>query len=73
MKTKSLNHSKESFEVIHFDASFVFQVGAVSFSLGNIPNWLKGSLIRNGPGSLKVGNETFSHLFDSSALLHRYT
>ncbi|XP_050504093.1 carotenoid isomerooxygenase isoform X1 [Diabrotica virgifera virgifera] len=39
---------------------------------GIIPNWLNGSLIRNGPGSLKVGREEFTHLFDSSALLHRF-
>ncbi|XP_051166797.1 carotenoid isomerooxygenase isoform X2 [Leptopilina boulardi] len=39
---------------------------------GNIPKWLKGSLLRNGPGSLKVGEYTFNHLFDSSALLHRF-
>lgn len=43
--------------------------GAVS---GVIPQFLNGSLLRNGPGSLKVGNMTFNHLFDSSALLHRF-
>ncbi|GLG92465.1 Carotenoid isomerooxygenase [Gryllus bimaculatus] len=41
-------------------------------SSGTIPKWLNGSLLRNGPGSLKVGNMTFDHLFDSSALLHRF-
>jgi Retinal pigment epithelial membrane protein len=39
---------------------------------GAIPEWLSGSLLRNGPGSIKVGNTTFNHLFDSSALLHRF-
>ncbi|KAF7995756.1 hypothetical protein HCN44_006863 [Aphidius gifuensis] len=39
---------------------------------GKIPNWIKGSLLRNGPGCLKVGDYTFEHLFDSSALLHRF-
>nr|XP_034192009.1 carotenoid isomerooxygenase isoform X1 [Osmia lignaria] len=39
---------------------------------GNIPCWLKGTLLRNGPGSLKVGEFNFNHLFDSSALLHRF-
>ncbi|KAL3289195.1 hypothetical protein HHI36_003630 [Cryptolaemus montrouzieri] len=39
---------------------------------GEIPKWLKGCLLRNGPGSLKVGNEYFEHLFDSSALIHRF-
>ncbi|XP_034192009.2 neither inactivation nor afterpotential B isoform X1 [Osmia lignaria lignaria] len=39
---------------------------------GNIPCWLKGTLLRNGPGSLKVGEFNLNHLFDSSALLHRF-
>lgn len=39
---------------------------------GKIPHWLKGTLLRNGPGSLQVGEYTFNHLFDSSALLHRF-
>ena len=41
-------------------------------STGEIPMWINGSLLRNGVGSLKVGNETFNHLFDASALLHRF-
>ncbi|XP_048480733.1 carotenoid isomerooxygenase [Plutella xylostella] len=40
---------------------------------GEIPAWLNGCLIRNGPGSLKVGDMTFRHLFDSAALLHRFS
>ncbi|KAG5670747.1 hypothetical protein PVAND_000988 [Polypedilum vanderplanki] len=39
---------------------------------GQIPKWINGSLLRNGPGSIKVGSMTFNHLFDSSALLHRF-
>ncbi|XP_046673753.1 carotenoid isomerooxygenase-like [Homalodisca vitripennis] len=39
---------------------------------GIIPVWLKGTLLRNGPGSMQVGDMTFKHLFDSSALLHRF-
>ncbi|XP_030369996.1 carotenoid isomerooxygenase [Scaptodrosophila lebanonensis] len=39
---------------------------------GHIPKWLNGSLLRNGPGSWKVGDMTFGHLFDCSALLHRF-
>ena len=40
--------------------------------VGCIPCWLKGTLLRNGPGSLKVGEYKFNHLFDSSALVHRF-
>ncbi|KAF0768060.1 carotenoid isomerooxygenase isoform X1 [Aphis craccivora] len=39
---------------------------------GKIPEWLSGSLLRNGPGSTQVGNYEFKHIFDSSALLHRF-
>lgn len=39
---------------------------------GHIPTWLNGSLLRNGPGNWKVGEMTFQHLFDCSALLHRF-
>lgn len=39
---------------------------------GEIPSWINGSLLRNGPGSLKVGDMTFNHLFDAAALLHRF-
>lgn len=38
---------------------------------GHLPSWLKGTLLRNGPGSLKVGEQRFDHLFDSLALVHR--
>ncbi|XP_037953888.1 carotenoid isomerooxygenase isoform X1 [Teleopsis dalmanni] len=39
---------------------------------GHIPKWLNGSLLRNGPGNWKVGDMSFQHLFDCSALLHRF-
>lgn len=39
---------------------------------GEIPNWINGSLLRNGPGSIKVGDMTYNHLFDAAALLHRF-
>lgn len=39
---------------------------------GTIPKWINGSLLRNGPGNWKVGDMTFQHLFDCSALLHRF-
>lgn len=39
---------------------------------GNIPKWLNGTLLRNGPGRLQVGDMKYDHLFDSAALLHKY-
>lgn len=39
---------------------------------GKIPSWINGNLLRNGPGSIKVGETSFNHLFDAAALLHRF-
>ncbi|KAJ6633290.1 Retinoid isomerohydrolase, partial [Pseudolycoriella hygida] len=38
----------------------------------SIPSWLEGTLIRNGPGIFKIGNETYNHVFDGLSILHRY-
>lgn len=40
--------------------------------LGSIPVWLEGTLIRNGTGIMKVGDDVYNHLFDGMAILHRY-
>ncbi|XP_070570573.1 carotenoid-cleaving dioxygenase, mitochondrial-like [Ptychodera flava] len=39
---------------------------------GEIPKWIEGSLYRNGPGLFEIGKDSFRHLFDGMALLHRY-
>ncbi|XP_071439611.1 carotenoid isomerooxygenase-like isoform X2 [Hetaerina americana] len=39
---------------------------------GVIPHWIKGTLLRNGPGLHHFGDTSFKHLFDCSALLHRF-
>lgn len=38
---------------------------------GEIPKWITGTLIQNGPGTHKIGKVTLNHLFDGMALLHR--
>jgi beta,beta-carotene 9',10'-dioxygenase len=40
---------------------------------GEIPLWLQGMLIRNGPGTFEVGKEHFRHWFDGFSMLHRFT
>ncbi|BFZ23154.1 hypothetical protein BsWGS_26193 [Bradybaena similaris] len=40
---------------------------------GTIPQWLTGSLYRNGSGVYKVGDDQFKHLFDGFAVLSRWT
>ncbi|XP_013780683.1 beta,beta-carotene 15,15'-dioxygenase-like isoform X1 [Limulus polyphemus] len=39
---------------------------------GEIPRWLRGSLLRNGGGLLEIGTDKFNHAFDSMALMHRF-
>jgi beta,beta-carotene 9',10'-dioxygenase len=40
---------------------------------GHIPNWVKGDLIRNGPGTFRVGSEQYKHWFDGLAMSHRFS
>ncbi|XP_053305117.1 beta,beta-carotene 15,15'-dioxygenase isoform X2 [Spea bombifrons] len=40
---------------------------------GQIPKWLKGTLLRNGPGKHSVGEMSYNHWFDGLALLHSFT
>ncbi|XP_072516214.1 beta,beta-carotene 15,15'-dioxygenase isoform X2 [Salminus brasiliensis] len=40
---------------------------------GSIPDWLQGTLIRNGPGLFSVGETSYNHWFDGMALMHSFT
>jgi beta,beta-carotene 9',10'-dioxygenase len=40
---------------------------------GRLPEWLTGTLVRNGPGAFQVGNSRYRHWFDGLAMLHRFT
>ena len=39
---------------------------------GEIPEWLQGSLLRNGPGQWEAGAQKVRHWFDGFALLHSF-
>ncbi|HYJ22264.1 MAG TPA: carotenoid oxygenase family protein, partial [Solirubrobacterales bacterium] len=39
---------------------------------GSLPDWLSGSLIRNGPGLFEAGDRPLRHWFDGQAMLHRF-
>ncbi|KAJ8276086.1 hypothetical protein COCON_G00078380 [Conger conger] len=39
---------------------------------GNIPAWISGSLLRNGPGKFEFGNDSYKHWFDGMALVHKF-
>jgi beta,beta-carotene 9',10'-dioxygenase len=40
---------------------------------GEVPKWLTGSLLRNGPGDWSVGADRLAHWFDGFALLHHFS
>ena len=40
---------------------------------GCIPDWLVGSLLRNGPAQFGVGEHRYRHWFDGLAMLHRFS
>ncbi len=40
---------------------------------GQVPDWLTGDLLRNGPAMWTVGPRRMNHWFDGMAMLHRFT
>jgi carotenoid cleavage dioxygenase-like enzyme len=40
---------------------------------GRLPDWLHGTLVRNGPGTFQVGSQTYRHWFDGLAMLHKFS
>jgi carotenoid cleavage dioxygenase-like enzyme len=39
---------------------------------GEIPKWVKGSLLQNGPGGFNFSDIMMNHIFDGMAVLHRF-
>ncbi len=40
---------------------------------GELPTWLRGTLIRNGPGKWSIETDNYRHWFDGLAMLHAFT
>jgi beta,beta-carotene 9',10'-dioxygenase len=40
---------------------------------GTIPEWLAGTLLRNGPAKFEVGERPLRHWFDGLAMLHKFS
>uniref|UniRef100_A0A8C6WRZ2 Beta-carotene oxygenase 1, like n=1 Tax=Neogobius melanostomus TaxID=47308 RepID=A0A8C6WRZ2_9GOBI len=40
---------------------------------GRVPDWLEGTLLRNGPGLFSVGDSRYNHWFDGLSLIHSFT
>jgi carotenoid cleavage dioxygenase-like enzyme len=49
-----------------------FQIDRLSVR-GQLPPWLTGSLVRNGPGRFEIGSQPYRHWFDGLSMLHRFT
>ena len=43
------------------------------FLSGKVPDWVSGSLFRNGSGVFEMGKDEWKHLFDGFAVVHRWT
>lgn len=39
---------------------------------GEVPSWLKGTLLRNGTGMFEIGPDRYNHWFDGLALMQRF-
>jgi beta,beta-carotene 9',10'-dioxygenase len=60
---------------LHAAGFLTFDAEVVLESLpteGRFPDWLSGSLVRNGPAKFEAGNDLFNHHFDGFAMLHRF-
>ncbi len=56
------------------EADLQWQVSGVRLALtGTIPEWLSGSLIRNGPINVRVDGQSNTHWFDGLAMLHAFS
>lgn len=59
-----------------FDASAELQDEIANHPLditGRIPNWLSGTLVRNGPTKVTVNGQSNVHWFDGLAMLHAFS
>ena len=39
---------------------------------GTIPEWLNGTLFRNGPGRFEYGDKSYKHVFDGQSCVHKF-
>uniref|UniRef100_A0A667Y4V4 Beta-carotene oxygenase 2b n=1 Tax=Myripristis murdjan TaxID=586833 RepID=A0A667Y4V4_9TELE len=73
----ALQERQEAFASSTFSRNIVTSVEetpqAISTKVtGQIPEWINGSFLRNGPGKFEIGNDKFNHWFDGMALLHQF-
>lgn len=62
----------ESFIDLGFGSSNEISINSLDIK-GSIPSWLEGTLLRNGPGTFKVGRQRYRHWFDGLAMFHKFS
>lgn len=68
-----LNDEKMSSQNCWLRSLTVSEEGPVETEVdGSMPEWLEGTLFRNGPGRYDYGKRSNQHLFDGHALLHKF-
>ena len=50
----------------------VFSLLMILNCSGKAPEWLSGTMLRNGPGMFKIGETEYKHWFDGLAYIQRY-
>lgn len=72
-KPKSPSSAHQSFTVTHLYFDLDQEVTRHPCPIqGQIPEWLSGTLLRNGPAKFTVGKERVSSWFDGLAMLHAF-
>jgi carotenoid cleavage dioxygenase-like enzyme len=61
-----------SFEASGFRSLTAERSGYSPTVEGTIPEWLSGTLLRNGPGLFEAGGQRVNHWFDGLAMVRRY-
>ncbi len=56
----------------HFRISLILFLISLLRLSGKIPEWLEGSLIRNGTGIFEIGETKMNHLFDGLSVINRF-
>lgn len=58
----------------HVSAELLEEVENLALNIkGTVPNWLSGTLVRNGPIKVTVNGQSNEHLFDGLAMLHAFS
>lgn len=62
---------KEGFARLFHNFDNVIEPKLCSTS-GSVPSYLKGTMLRNGPGMFEIGDTKYQHWFDGMGFIQRY-